>query len=151
MGTRDERVKLTGTCLYCGDRTTSMDHLIPRFKDGPESADNLLPACRSCNSSKGPKDVFEWAASKGFFPLGVTRRYLVLAWSWCERTGLLDQPKKTLEDDSLPFRLHGINWSRDLPIQRIRPAMRRRRRARTAREDGRHGRDAPAAIREATK
>ena len=118
MGVRDERVKLAGACVYCTALATSLDHLVPRFADGPDSVDNLVPACRYCNSSKGSTDVFVWAAAKGFFPLGVVRRYLVLAWRWCGRAGLLERPKRALGDASVPFRLDTINWSRSLPLLR---------------------------------
>jgi hypothetical protein len=31
-----------------------------RFRDGRDEPENVLPACRSCNSSKGAKLVTEW-------------------------------------------------------------------------------------------
>ena len=68
---RDERKKLNGRCMYCAGTAESMDHLIPRLRGGPDSADNLIPACRRCNSSKGGRDVLLWASSKGFFPMPV--------------------------------------------------------------------------------
>ena len=110
---RDEWRKLSGACTYCGAPAESLDHLIPRLRDGPDSADNLVPVCRWCNSSKGGRDVFEWATSKGFFPLSVVRRYLVLAWHWTERAGMLDQPLVALRP---PFRLDAIPWSRSAPV-----------------------------------
>ena len=80
IGVHDERQKLTGKCVYCNGPGTSVDHLIPRLAGGPDSADNLVTACKSCNSSKGGRDLYDWASRQEFFPLGVTRRYLVLAW-----------------------------------------------------------------------
>ena len=94
IGVREERAKLAGLCVYCPASATTVDHLVPRFQTGPDSADNLVPACRGCNSSKRATDVFVWAAGKGFFPLGIVRRYLVLAWRWSERVGVLDQAKE---------------------------------------------------------
>jgi len=53
-------------CLYCGateDLTLdhlTLDHIIPLAKGGPHSEDNLIVACRSCNSSKGIKPLMEW-------------------------------------------------------------------------------------------
>ena len=83
IGVREEKLKLAGGCVYCGEDATSVDHLIPRFKNGPDAADNLVPACRECNSSKGSRDAFVWAAGKGFFPVQVARRYLAHLYQDC--------------------------------------------------------------------
>ncbi len=116
IGVRDERRKLTGACAYCGHSADTVDHLIPRLRHGPDSADNLVPACRWCNSSKGSRDVFDWATSKEFFPLAVVRRYLVLAWRWTERAELLDAPLETLCASNPPFLVGGIPWSRHVAV-----------------------------------
>lgn len=43
-------------CHYCGDRKfQTFDHVIPRSKGGSHESKNLVPCCRSCNSSKGTK------------------------------------------------------------------------------------------------
>lgn len=48
-------------CIYCNAAEgLSLDHLIPRSRGGPDIADNAVMACRSCNSSKGNKGVYEW-------------------------------------------------------------------------------------------
>ncbi len=115
---RDERRKLTGRCTYCDQAAETVDHLIPRLREGPASADNLVPACRWCNSSKSGQDVFEWANSKGFFPLPVIRRYLVLAWRWTENAGLLDASMEELRASTPPF--HGdipwVKWEAGVPV-----------------------------------
>jgi len=47
-------------CAYCGkeftlfDRETK-DHVIPISKGGDNTKENVVPACRSCNSKKGTK------------------------------------------------------------------------------------------------
>jgi hypothetical protein len=73
----------TGCCIYCGATPPPKlhgDHLIPRHRGGPESGDNLVWACRSCNSSKNGRDLLEWYSSKNDFPSVVLmRRYLKLA------------------------------------------------------------------------
>ena len=44
------------TCFYCGQDATTVDHVIPIVKGGdPISQDNLVAACRRCNSSKGSR------------------------------------------------------------------------------------------------
>ena len=87
----------------------------------PEDADNHVPACRSCNSSEGSKDVFTWAASKGFFPLKIGKRYSRLAWLWSLRMGLLDATVHELRRTDPPF-LVDIPWTNELPTQRPRRA-----------------------------
>jgi 5-methylcytosine-specific restriction endonuclease McrA len=47
-------------CVYCGSgENLTTDHLIPKNRGGDNSADNLVIACKSCNSSRGDKGVFE--------------------------------------------------------------------------------------------
>lgn len=65
--------------------------MIPRMKNGPHSADNLVVACRSCNSSKHARDLLEWMASKQTFPsLTVLSRYLKIAVAHCVQHTLMD-------------------------------------------------------------
>lgn len=42
-------------CAYCGKHSLRLtqDHVIPISKGGGHTAENVVPACRSCNSSKG--------------------------------------------------------------------------------------------------
>lgn len=48
-----------GKCIYCGSsKRITMDHIIPISKGGGTTKDNVVPACISCNSSKGNKDIF---------------------------------------------------------------------------------------------
>lgn len=62
--------KSGGVCSYCPvsltdpgrDLPTSLqwDHVVPLSRGGTHSVGNLLPACRSCNLSKGKKFLTEW-------------------------------------------------------------------------------------------
>lgn len=54
--------RLNGQCIYCGYFFDSLtcDHVKPRSKGGRTTHFNLVPACVSCNESKGSKDVWEW-------------------------------------------------------------------------------------------
>ena len=103
----DEKTKIAyaTTCCYCGcEAKLSLDHLIPQLKGGPDAADNITYACRSCNSSKGPKDMVLWMVSKARFPaVLVFRRYLKLAARWCANANLMDTPWINVPDDALPF------------------------------------------------
>lgn len=44
-------------CIYCGHQAEQVDHIIPRSAGGSGEPSNLAPACKSCNSSKGPRPV----------------------------------------------------------------------------------------------
>lgn len=56
------------TCAYCGSECKlTMEHVVPVTKGGPTSADNIIPACQSCNSSKGNKDLIEWYTKQPFY------------------------------------------------------------------------------------
>lgn len=39
-------------CHWCGAPADTADHLTPKAKGGTDHPDNLVPACRSCNSSR---------------------------------------------------------------------------------------------------
>jgi len=39
-----------------------MDHVVPLSNGGRHIAGNIVPACKSCNSSKGNSDVLQWMA-----------------------------------------------------------------------------------------
>ena len=44
-----------------------MDHVIPISKGGPDTADNVVAACASCNTSKARyQDVDKWMRIKGY-------------------------------------------------------------------------------------
>jgi len=90
----DEKMKmaLAGMCCYCGsDSDLTLDHLIPKIKGGKHAADNLVAACRPCNSSKNARDLLEWMArAERFPPLFLLRRYLKLAIGYCVENRLMD-------------------------------------------------------------
>lgn len=106
----DERLKLIlpQRCSYCGnDQHLSIDHLIPRYRGGKDTGDNMVWACRSCNSAKGATDVLVWFHNKEQFPpLLLLRRYLKIAIDYCAETNILDLPIE--EAKNLPFALEAI-------------------------------------------
>ena len=106
---QDERLKMTvpQACYYCGNRLNlSVDHLIPRIKGGTDDSDNLIWACRSCNSSKRDKDMLRWMTDKNMFPpILLLRRYLKIVMRYCEENDLLDQNLEDVLKQDLPFDL----------------------------------------------
>ena len=115
----DERLKmvLPQACCYCGSRDyLSADHLIPTKRGGANSGDNLVWACRSCNSSKCARDALEWLAEKNQFPpVLLLRRYLKLAIEMCRERNLMDTP--LAEAPELPFSLTAIPHAFPQPSQ----------------------------------
>ena len=50
-------------CVYCGDdnrKTLTLDHVIPQSKGGKDAWDNLVTACRRCNSEKSDLTLEEY-------------------------------------------------------------------------------------------
>lgn len=58
------------SCSYCGmteqhhieetGQQLHQDHFVPLSRGGEYTHNNIVPACRSCNSSKRDSDFFEW-------------------------------------------------------------------------------------------
>ena len=42
-------------CQYCGGKAETMDHVVPRSRGGAHSWENVVAACRRCNSKKRDK------------------------------------------------------------------------------------------------
>jgi len=48
-------------CAYCGkEKKLQQEHYLPLSKGGEYTHNNIVPACGSCNSSKGAKLFHEW-------------------------------------------------------------------------------------------
>lgn len=55
-------------CAYCNaEANLTMDHVIPILCGGKTTASNIIPACKSCNSSKGANDMIEWYTAQPFY------------------------------------------------------------------------------------
>lgn len=65
------------SCAYCGmtegdhgakfNEQLHQEHFIPLSKGGEYTHNNIIVACRSCNSSKGNKDFFEWYPKQEYY------------------------------------------------------------------------------------
>lgn len=55
-------------CAYCGsaDKSLCQDHVTPVTRGGLYTSGNIVPACKSCNSRKGNKDVLGFIKRYGF-------------------------------------------------------------------------------------
>lgn len=108
---KDEKDKIgMNACSYCGsEKELSVDHLIPRKKLGSDLSENLISACRSCNSSKGERDMLSWLRIQGKFPsLVLLRRYLKLVYRFCQTHEMLNIPWEDALALELPFDLKNL-------------------------------------------
>ena len=106
----DEKLKLKAErqCSYCYSMDNlSIDHMIPSAKKGSNYAENLILACKTCNSSKGSKDFLVWYSMRDEFPaLMLLRRYLKLCIELSRDLAIMEHPlEKTL---NLPFDVKAI-------------------------------------------
>ncbi len=88
-------------CAYCGaTKNLSLDHIIPKSRTGVdpriakllEAADNCVLACKTCNSRKKDRDIFEWYGVDRIdeIPKLVLSKFLKLAYDLHETQGTLD-------------------------------------------------------------
>ena len=56
-------------CAYCNEivLNPAMEHIIPFAKGGEFTKNNIIPACKSCNSQKGTKSLDEFYQSSDKF------------------------------------------------------------------------------------
>lgn len=65
-------------CAYCGEGVEAgakltLDHILPHSLGGCNSEKNLITACHKCNSSRGNRDLAEFAEKvAGYLNHGVT-------------------------------------------------------------------------------
>jgi len=68
-----------GLCAYCRcHRATTLDHLKPKSKGGSSLRSNLIPACHSCNHSKGSDHWLHWFERQEFY--NETAKELIEEW-----------------------------------------------------------------------
>ncbi len=71
--------KFTGqSCIYCGKKSESIDHINPLSKGGVSITNNCVPACLSCNGSKSDSEVFFWYRNQRFYD--PRRAMAIRAW-----------------------------------------------------------------------
>ena len=45
---------------FCERKELTVEHIMPRCCGGEDIPDNVVMVCKSCNSSKGKKRLYEW-------------------------------------------------------------------------------------------
>ncbi len=66
------------SCIYCGNPSESIDHVLPRSRGGLSVTENCVPACLSCNGHKSNTDAFEWYRQQNFYD--PRRAMAIRAW-----------------------------------------------------------------------
>ncbi len=119
----DEKIKLLSgkKCSYCGsNKKLELDHIFPQKLGGKDAGDNLIYACKSCNSSKGKKDLMEWMCHRDTFPpLMILRRYLKLVINCCLENNLMECLVDDLKNQSLPFKIQYVPVNYPKPSELI--------------------------------
>ena len=66
-------------CIYCGQRSESIDHVVPMSRGGLSVTENCVPACLACNGHKGDTDAFSWYRRQSFYD--PRRAMAIKAWT----------------------------------------------------------------------
>lgn len=67
------------SCAYCGAKgALTRDHVMPVSKGGLNTKHNIVPACKSCNSSKHNNDLVEWYKFYKYF----SKEHLAKIMKW---------------------------------------------------------------------
>ena len=66
------------SCIYCGQPSESIDHILPRSRGGISNTENCVPACLSCNGDKSDNEAFFWYRSQKFYD--PRRAMAIRAW-----------------------------------------------------------------------
>ena len=66
-------------CIYWGQSSESIAHVLPRSKGGLSVTENCVPACLSCNGSKTDNDAFDWYRRQRFYD--PRRSMAIRAWT----------------------------------------------------------------------
>ena len=80
-------------CIYCGaEGPLTTEHILPTIRGGEDIPDNVVRVCKTCNSSKGGKRLYEWKGldNKDNHHRIAEGKYLKYLYSLHEKLGTLD-------------------------------------------------------------
>lgn len=80
-------------CIYCGEKKDlTIEHILPRSCGGEDIPDNVVMVCKSCNSSKGSKRLYEWRGlnAKDNHHRIAEGKYLKYLYSLHEKRGTIE-------------------------------------------------------------
>lgn len=68
---RDIKASWGNRCAYCGsDNNLTLDHVKAKTRGGRDETRNIVPACLTCNRSKGSDHWLSWWITQDSFDLG---------------------------------------------------------------------------------
>lgn len=106
------KMQYAGFCFYCyrdfPPEDLTADHVFPRVKGGTNDMDNIIFVCKSCNSSKGKKDLLEWfLLNRGELPSPfVLGHYFRQIYQYAVEHDLMAKDFEEVCQMSLPFNPH---------------------------------------------
>lgn len=92
--------ELAKQCVFCGAlQNLEMDHLIPRSRKGADISDNMVWSCKTCNTSRGNRRVYEWLGlkKKDYLHRLVAGKYLKELKTLHENAGTIDIHQNEIE------------------------------------------------------
>ncbi|HUI93621.1 MAG TPA: HNH endonuclease [Chitinivibrionales bacterium] len=92
--------ELPDACVFCGAKDNlTVDHLIPWSRGGNGSSDNVVFSCKSCNSSRGDRGIFQWLGltKKNKLHRVVAGKYLKELYKMHKEMGTLSVSTRTLD------------------------------------------------------
>lgn len=92
-------------CIYCDkEENLTVEHLLPTSRGGPDIPENTVLVCKSCNSAKGDRRLFEWFGLKADpetvkydLPRIAEGKYLKLLYTLLAKKGKLNVKREELE------------------------------------------------------
>lgn len=82
-----------GVCVYCGaEGPLTTEHILPTSRGGENVPENVVRVCKSCNSAKGARGLYEWKGleHKNEHSRIAEGKYLKYLYSLFESAGKLD-------------------------------------------------------------
>ena len=73
-----------GLCAYCPLPAATWDHLVPVSAGGRTVPGNIVPACVSCNSRKGARDLSDFLESAHVVVSSALENVIALGYEWGE-------------------------------------------------------------------
>ena len=62
------KMHFNNKCAYCGkELPLAQEHFLALTKGGEYTVNNIIPSCKTCNSSKCNKDFFTWYPKYKYF------------------------------------------------------------------------------------
>jgi hypothetical protein len=117
------RLGRLGKCIRCATPVGDLsgDHIIPTSKGGPLGAENYMPLCRSCNASKGDRDLLDWWYKSDRWATELPDDVII---AYCRLMFVLCQGQQRLDDPATPSMIRACDdFARAMPDERYYGAV----------------------------